>query len=163
LESTESEIVKMEEGRAVVADETQTLSDIESTQIQTNFKPTHKSSISDVINNTGQESVLTEYSTRMYETVYDEFQSSRRSSLDVIDCIGDKHGKVKDAEYMTKVDGAVGGSERPTTLDMNPTASVEWNQTAQTWTRSDRSSKEVTDSTPITPPEPSDIYTTGSR
>jgi hypothetical protein len=163
LELTESEIVKMEEGHAAVADETQTLPDIKSTPIQTNFKPTHKRSRSDVINSTGEDSVLTEHSTGMYKTVHDEFQSCRRRSLDVVDCIGDKHGKVKDAEYMTKVDGAVGGSERPTNLDMNPTAGVEWNRKAQAWTRSDRSSKEVTDSTPCTPPEPSDIYETGSR
>jgi hypothetical protein len=72
----------------------------------------------------------------------------------VVDCIGDKHGKVKDT---TKVDGAVGGNERPTTLDM------ESNRKAQAWTRSDRSSKEVIDSTPCTPPEYSNISETEPR
>ncbi|PNF30631.1 hypothetical protein B7P43_G06128 [Cryptotermes secundus] len=153
----------MEKGSAADADETQAISDIKSTLIQANFKPTHKRSRSDVINRTGEDSVLTEPSTRMYTTVRDEFQSCRRRSLDVVDCIGDKHGKVKDTENMTRVDGAVGGNERPTTLDMNPTVSVEWNQKGQTGTRSDKTSKEVTDSTPCTPPENSNISETGSR
>jgi hypothetical protein len=153
----------MEKGSATVADEAHTLSDVESAPIQTNFKPAHKRNRSNFINSIGEESVLTEHSTRVYKTEHDEFQLCRRRGSDVVDCIGDKHDKVKDTEHMTKVDGTMGGHERPTTLDTNQTDSVEWNPEAQTETRSDRSSKDVTDTTPCTPPEYSDTSETGSR
>jgi hypothetical protein len=153
----------MEKGSAAVADEIPPISDVKTTSIQTTFRPSNKRSGSDVIGSTAEEPVLAERSTKLYKNVQDEFQSCRRRSLDVVDCIGDKHGKVKCTDSMTEVDSAVGGSERPTTLDMNPTVGAEGNRDAQTWTSGDRSSAEVTDATPCTPPEPGDISETGSR
>jgi hypothetical protein len=162
LELTQPEIVRMEKATAAVADETQTLPDVKSITIQSTFKQTHKRSGLHAIDNTSEESVLAECSPEMYKNVLDEIQSCRRRSFDVIDCIGDKHGEVKDREHMTEVDCTDSGSERPTTLDMNPTVSAEWNPNAQIRT-SDKSSIEVTDSTPCTPPEPSNVSETGSR
>jgi hypothetical protein len=161
-ELTQPEIVRMEKAPAAVVDETQTLPDVKSIPIQSTFKRTHKKSVLHAIDNTSDESVLVERSPEMYKNVHDESQSCRRRSFDVVDRIGDKQGEVKDREHMTKVDATVSGSKRPATLDMNPTVSAEWNPEAQIRT-SVKSSIEVTDSTPCTPPEPSNISETGSR
>jgi hypothetical protein len=162
-ELTQLEIVRMEKETTAGVDESQTLSDIKSVPTQSAFEQTHKRSRLHVTDNTSEESELVEHSPEMYNIVHDEIEPRGHRSLDVVDCIGDKHCEVKDREHMTKVDSTMDGSERPTTLDMNPTVSAEWNQKAQISTRSDGPSGEVTDSTPCTPPEPSNTSETGSR
>jgi hypothetical protein len=149
----------MEKASTTVADETQTLPDVKSIPIQTNCKRRELY----VTDNTSEESLPAECSAEICKNVQDEIQSSRHGSVDVVDCIGDKHDQVKGRDYMTKVDSIVDGSERPTTLDMNPTVSAEWNQRAQISTRSEMPSTEVTDSTPCTPPEPRNLSENSPR
>lgn len=151
----------MEKDSTGVTVETETLTSVTGTGIQTKFKPGHKRSGSDVIDSIGKESVFIEShrsSTSEKLNIQAEFQSTRRRSSDVVDCIGHKHREVDMETKMTEVDGAVGGVKRPTTLDMKPEVGMEWNQEGQAWTTTDRSSKEVTDATPSTPLEPSNSH-----
>jgi len=83
--------------------------------------------------------------------VQDEPKSPRRKNSDVVDSIGDK---VDDAETIaTEFEDAVGGCQRPATLDMKPMVHLEKNQKKEAWKSNISSSKEETDATPCTPPE----------
>jgi hypothetical protein len=156
----------MEDNNAGVAVETETHTKVKSTGKQKEFKPGHKRKGSDVIDSIGEELVFTEgyRRTRGKLDVQVDFQSTRRKSSDVVDCIGDKYSEVNNTETkMTEINKGVGGGERPTTLDMKPTVSMEWNTEEQAWARPDGFSKEVTDATPSTPLEQSDSYNNESR
>ena len=86
--------------------------------------------------------------------IQDEPKSPRRKNSDVVDSIGDKLHKCDDAETTaTEFEDAVGGGQRPTTLDMKPTVDLEKNQKQEAWQSTVSSSKEETDATPCTPPE----------
>ncbi|KDR22861.1 hypothetical protein L798_00181 [Zootermopsis nevadensis] len=150
--------------RATAEAETETHINAKGTGIQTKLKPHQERRGSDVIDSIGEASVFTERSTSKTLNIHVEFQSTQRRSSDVVDYIGDKHSEVNDKETkITEVDKAVGGAERPTTLDMKPTVSMEWNQEEQAWTSDDRSSKDVTDATPSTPLEANSSYKDDSR
>jgi hypothetical protein len=143
---------------------THTLTVVETTMVQANFKPGHKRSGSDVTDRHGKETVIVKGRIRTYSEnlqVQDKFNSTRRKSSDVVDSIGDKHAHDMETKE-TEVDGDVGVSERPTTLDMKSTG-VKWTQKQEAWRRTDRSSKEETDATPCTPPETSYNYNSDSR
>lgn len=142
---------------------THTLTVVETTMVQANFKPGHKRSGSDVTDRHGKETVIVKGRIRTYSEnlqVQDKFNSTRRKSSDVVDSIGDKHAHDMETKE-TEVDGDVGVSERPTTLDMKSTG-VKWTQKQEAWRRTDRSSKEETDATPCTPPETSYNYNSDS-
>jgi hypothetical protein len=147
----------MEKLSVADAVETHALMDVPATKEQTHFKSGRTRSGSDVAaHRRGVETVFVKGRTRTYSEnlqVPHEFKSTRRRSSDVVDCIGDKPGKVHDMETTTiEADGATGGSERPTTLDMKPTGDVKWNQKQEAWKTTDRSSKVEIDATPCTPP-----------
>jgi hypothetical protein len=154
----------MDKDSTEVTAETETLTNVKCIGTQTKFKSGHERSGSDVIDSIGEVSVFTESHRRSILNIQVEFQSTQRRSSDVVDCIGNKHGEVNDMETkMTEVSEVVGGVQRPTTLDMKPAVSMEWNQEEQAWTTTDRSSIEVTDATPSTPLEPKNSYKDDSR
>lgn len=90
----------------------------------------------------GVRSRMRTYSEKLHVEV--EVKSHRRKNSDVVDSIGDQFYKVEDA---------LGGGQRPTTLDTKPMIDSEQTQKQDEWSSTARSSKEETDATPCTPPD----------
>jgi len=124
---------------------------------QANFKPGRQRSGSDVTDKQNEKILVIGSRTRTYSEklhVEDEHKPTRRKSSDVVDSIGDKVHGVPDVETTeTEGEDAVGGGQRPATLDMKPTVDSEQNQKQEAWKSTDKFSKEETDATPCTPPE----------
>jgi hypothetical protein len=134
---------------------------------QANFIPGHKRSESDVTVKQSEKTADAGSRTRTYSErlhVEDGFKPARRKNSDVVDSIGDQIFGVHGVETKaTTVEDAVGGNQRPTTLDMKPMIKSEQTQKQEAWRSTYRSSKEETDATPCTPPESTSNMNTDSR
>jgi len=124
---------------------------------QANLKPGHERSGSDVTDKQNEKILVAASRTRTHSEklhVEDEHRPTKRKNSDVVDSIGDQVYEVPDVETTAKeVQDAVGGNQRPTTLDMKPTVDSEQNQKQEASKSTDKFSKEETDATPCTPPE----------
>jgi len=124
---------------------------------QANLKPGHERSGSDVTDKQNEKILVAASRTRTHSEklhVEDEHKPTKRKNSDVVDSIGDQVYEVPDVETTAKeVQDAVGGNQRPTTLDMKPTVDSEQNQKQEASKSTDKFSKEETDATPCTPPE----------
>jgi hypothetical protein len=147
----------MEKQSVAATVETHALTGIQTTMAQADFKPGHKRSGSDVTGKQSENILVPASRTRTKSEslrVEDEHKSRRRKNSDVVDSIGDRLYDHHDVEKTaTEVEGAVGGGQRPTNLDMKPTVDAEQNQKQEAWKSTNRCSKEETDATPCTPPE----------
>jgi hypothetical protein len=134
---------------------------------EANFIPGHKRGGSDVTVKHSEKTADVGSRTRTYSEklhVEDEFMLPRRKNSDVVDSIGDQPHKVHTVETTaTEVKDAVGGVQRPTTLDTKPMIDSEQTQKQEAWRSTARSSKEETDATPCTPPESTYTIKTDSR
>jgi len=86
--------------------------------------------------------------------IKDECKSNRRKNSDVVDSIGNKLQEVCDVQKTaTEVDDAVGEVQRPTNLDMKPTANSEQNRKQEEWKSTHKLSREEIDASPCTTQE----------
>jgi len=116
---------------------------------QANSKPGHKMSGSDVTDKQDEKILVAASPTRTHSKklhVEDECKSTQRKSSDVVDSIDDKVYGVPDVETTaTEGEDAVGGGQRLTALDMQPTVHSEQNHKQEALKRTDKFPKDETD------------------